>query len=134
VTGRRHAAFAGLAELARLVLEAELSALRGRREALARTEARLADLSTAVERQAAIVAQDLEAPVAGPVHARWGAWVEVRRIELNLRLARGRAEAEAARQTARDAFGRAEALRRAAECEALKARKSALARARRGGG
>ncbi|MCX7646888.1 MAG: hypothetical protein N2Z62_16530 [Rhodobacteraceae bacterium] len=134
MTGRDLAALRGLAGLARLVLDSELVALRRRQEALARTQARLADLATAVERQAAIVAQDLEAPVAGPVHARWGAWVEVRRIELNRQLAVERAEAEAARQAARDAFGRAEALRGMLEAETKAARKAALERARRRGG
>lgn len=122
-----------LAALARLVFEVELAALRARQDAVARTEARLADLDAAATRQAQIVAEALEAPVAGAVHGRWGAWAEVQRMELNRRLAQQRAEADACLQSARDAFGRCDAIRGALAAEVSRARQAARARCRRGG-
>lgn len=130
MSGRRIEA---LQALARMALDAELVALRTAREAQGLTEARLDALRVAAARQAAVAAQELEVPVAGPVLARWGAWAEVRRIDLNARLARERAEAEARRQEALDAFGRTEALRLAARRAAEAGRLAARRRAGRGG-
>ena len=129
---RRIAALAGLA---RLRLDADLARLRAATEAAGRTEARITGLTVAAARQAEIAAQDLEAPVAGQVLSRWGVWAEVRRIELNSRLAQERAEIEARRQATLAAFGRTEALRLAVRRAAEAERREALRRARhRGGG
>jgi hypothetical protein len=134
MSGEGSRLIAALAGLARMKLDADLARLRAATEAAGRTEARINGLTAAAARQAEIAAQDLEAPVAGQVLARWGAWAEVRRIELNSRLAQERAEIEARRQATLGAFGRTEALRLAGKRVAEAERREALRRARQRGG
>jgi hypothetical protein len=134
MSGTASRRIAALADLARLKLDADLARLRAAADAAGRTEARIEGLTVAASRQAEIVARDLEAPIAGQVLARWGAWAEVRRIELNARLAQDRAEVEARRQETLGSFGRTEALRLAGKRVADAERRGALRRDRQGRG
>ncbi len=102
---------AALTRIARALLEAELAELRARGAAAEASRGRIAALDAGVARQHAVIAAELEAPVAGPVLDRWGGWADRRRAELNAGLARELAALEAQRQAAATAFGRTEALR-----------------------
>lgn len=121
-----------LSRIAGALLDAELARLRARGAQAEATRGRIAALDAAVTRQHAVIAAELEAPVAGPVLDRWGGWADRRRAELNAGLARELAALEAQRQAAAAAFGRAEALRLIAESNAAEARRKA--RRARGGG
>lgn len=96
---------AGLGDLARLVLERRLSILReaALRRDLSRTQ--LAALSLEPGQT------DLPPVQAGQVAFRYQLWADTRRAELNILLSRQTAEWLAAKEEAKAAFGRAEALR-----------------------
>lgn len=96
---------AALQELARLLLDHRLSALRsaaGRRE---QSRIQIAAIDKAAE------PVDLPPIAAGQVALRYQLWADVRRSELNTVMARQTAEWMEAREDARHAFSRAEALR-----------------------
>jgi hypothetical protein len=114
-----------LARIAGAVLDAELAELRARGAAAEAARGRIASLDAAVARQHAVIAAELEAPVAGPVLDRWGGWADRRRAELNAALTRELAALEAQRQAAAQAFGRAEALRLVAARTEAEARRKA---------
>jgi len=114
-----------LGEIAAALLEAERARLRAAGALRARAEAKVADLDAAVARQHAVIAAELEAPVAGRVLDRWGGWADRRRSVLTLNLARERAAWEQQRQATLWAFGRAEALKRLAAETAAEARRKA---------
>lgn len=115
------------------LLDAELARLRAQGTTVAALRAEIARLDAAVARQHAVIAAEIEAPVAGAVLDRWGGWADRRRAELNTRLARELAALEARRAAASRAFGRAEALRRIAEKAAVEARLKARRAAGRSG-
>ncbi|MCU0826420.1 MAG: hypothetical protein MUE52_03205 [Tabrizicola sp.] len=94
-----------LQDLAALVRDHQLAQLR---DAAARCEQSKMQIS-ALEREPADVGTDLVA--AGLIELRYQAWADVRRSELNAVLARQTADWLAAREEARTAFGRSEALR-----------------------
>ena len=101
-------------EIARLVLDHRLSVLR---EAAARR-----DLSEAQIAALALGAGPTDLPPlqAGQVGFRYQIWADVRRAELNSLLSRQTADWLAARDEAKLAFGRADALRRVAERVAMR--------------
>jgi hypothetical protein len=101
----RRSDIAGLEGLARLLLDHRLSRLR---EAAARREQSRMQIE-AVDRAAAPA--ELPPVAAGQVQLRYQLWADVRRSELNALLARQTVEWMAARDEARSAFGRTEALR-----------------------
>lgn len=118
-----------LRHVAGLRLDAALAALRQAVAAADALAGRIAELDTAIARQHDLIAREMEAPVAGPVLDRWGAWAARERARLNGSLALARAEVDRQRLVAAEAFGRAEALRLIEAAEAQAARR--LARRRR---
>ncbi len=122
---------AALARLAVAAKEAEEVRLRAAGARRAVIEAKIAGLDAAVARQNAVIAAELEAPVAGPVLDRWGGWADRHRMALNTELARERAACEAQRIATLRAFGRAEALARVRADAATEARRDARRRDRR---
>jgi hypothetical protein len=96
---------AGLNDLSRLVLDHRLSILR---EAAVRRDQSLAQIA-ALSLQAGPT--DLPPVEAGQVAFRYQLWADARRAELNSLLSRQTADWLAAREEAKLAFGRAEALR-----------------------
>ena len=94
-----------LQDLAQLLLDHRLSHLR--QAAYRREQSRMQIIALEVADEPA----DLSPVTAGPVALRYQLWADVRRSELNTVLARQTAEWMAAREEARLAFGRAEALR-----------------------
>lgn len=93
-----------LQKLSRLVLDHRLSDLRASHERLEQSRRQIA----ALDRDAAPA--DLPTVAAGQVALRYQLWADVRRSELNIVMARQTAAWLAARDEARHAFGRAEAL------------------------
>jgi hypothetical protein len=123
-----------LADLAHMVLEAEQMRLRQASERRRAAESRIEALDAAVARQHAVIAAELDAPVAGLVLDQWGAWAGRRRMALNTALAREHVSWEEQRQATFAAFGRAEALRRLrAKAEAEARRKLRRATLKTGG-
>ena len=102
---------ARLAELAALVSDAELARLAAAQAAVAQTGERLSVLKPA------LVGSDsaLSAVALAGVHLRYERWAEARRQEINRQLARDMAQMIKARESARQAFGRAAVLRAMAE-------------------
>jgi hypothetical protein len=100
---------ASLQALARLVLDHRLSQLR--LAAIRREQSRqqIAALEVSPE------PTDLGLAATGQVALRYQTWADSRRTELNTVLARQTAECLAAREEARQAFGKTEALRGIAE-------------------
>ena len=95
-----------LVEISQLMLDQKLAALTRAASAREESKARLAELSQPpAETDLPLAA----AAQAGLLYARWA---EARRAEINLTLARQTAEWIEARDAARQAFGRADALRR----------------------
>jgi hypothetical protein len=115
---------ARLAGLSRLLEARKEAALLALREAEARAAAIEAGLAALVDPAAGAI--DPEAPItAAQVAARWQAWRDARRRVLNVELAQARVAAAAARDAARQAFGREQvgaALARQAEEARRKAR------------
>lgn len=96
---------AALQGLARLVLDHRLSQLRQAADRKDQSRMQISALETTLE------TPDLSPVAAGLVALRYQLWADVRRSELNTVLARQTAEWLAAREEARHAFGRSEALR-----------------------
>jgi hypothetical protein len=94
--------------LARLILDHRLNALR------AAADRREQSLMQVAALDATPGAADLSPVAAGQVALRYQLWADARRSELNMVLARQTADWMAARDEARRAFGRAEALREVA--------------------
>lgn len=96
---------ARLSRLAQMVLDRDLARLAAAARAKAASEANLADLAKPQDTSGL-------APVAAH-HAelRWQKWADARRMEINIQLARQTAEWLNARQSARTALARSEALR-----------------------
>lgn len=95
-----------LVEISQLMLDQKLAALTRAASAREESKARLAGLSQPpAETDLPLAA----AAQAGLLYARWA---EARRAEINMTLARQTAEWIEARDAARQAFGRADALRR----------------------
>ena len=97
-----------LAALAQMVSQARLAELERAARARAESRARLDALNRPLPEGADPLAM-------APVALRYNRWAEARRREINLTLARQTAAWLDALDVARDAFGRAEALRRLAE-------------------
>ncbi len=97
--------FAALQGLARLLLDHRLSRLRQAVDRCDQTRMQIAALDRPAE------PDGLELAPSAQVSLRYQHWADVRRSELNTVLARQTAEWLAAREDARHAFGRAEALR-----------------------
>jgi hypothetical protein len=95
-----------LVEISRLMLDHKLAALTRAVSAREESKARLAGLSRPPA--------ETDLPLAAAAQARvlYERWAEARRAEINLTLARQTAEWIEARDAARQAFGRADALRR----------------------
>jgi hypothetical protein len=91
--------------VARLILDHRLTALRAAADRREQSRMKVA----ALDRTA--VPADLPPIAAGQVALRYELWADARRSELNMVLARQTADWMAARDEAREAFGRAEALR-----------------------
>ncbi|GHE01796.1 hypothetical protein U879_15930 [Defluviimonas sp. 20V17] len=98
-----------LHRLARMALEVDLAELRA---AARRKEASLAALETLS--QPAQATSDLSPVAVGLAALRYQRWADLRRAELNTRLAKQTAEWMEARDKAAHAFGRTEALSRLA--------------------
>ncbi len=96
-----------LGELADLIFEMRLSRLETAARAKSESEALLRGLDQPAASEEGLIAT--AAAVAGLAYQRWA---ERRRSEINLQLARQTAEWHEAREGAREAFGRTEALRR----------------------
>jgi hypothetical protein len=101
---------ARLETLAALVRDHRLASLRAAAAQCEQSRMQIAALAREETPDA-----DLPAVAASLVALRYQAWADVRRGELNTVLARQTALFLAARDEARSAFGRAEALRRIAE-------------------
>jgi hypothetical protein len=114
-----------LRQIAAAFLDAELARLRAARAKADRIAAKIADHDAAGLRQQEAIAAELEAPVAGPVYDRWGAWAGRHRAALNIEFAQALAALETQKHGALTAFGRAEALRRIAEAQAAAVRQKA---------
>lgn len=126
-------ALAALRRIAETVLEAErarLAAAQARGKAAADA---IDALDAAVRRQADVTAAELEAPVAGHVVDRFGAWAERRRAALNTTLAQERVRVETQRLATTEAFARAEALRRIEAASMHRAAQASRRRASRRG-
>jgi hypothetical protein len=95
----------GLHELARLVLDHRLSVLREVADRRDQSKAQIAALNLDPG------SSDLAPAQAGQVAFRYQLWADVRRAELNSLLSRQTAEWLAARDEARVALGRTDALR-----------------------
>ncbi len=95
-----------LVEISRLMLDHRLAALTRAAAAREESKARLAGLSQPPG------TTDLPLAVAAQAGLLYERWAEARRAEINLTLARQTAEWIEARDAARQAFGRADALRR----------------------
>lgn len=95
-----------LVEISRLMLEYKLAALTRAAAVREESRARLAGLSRPPAET------DLPLPAAAQAGLLYERWAEARRAEINLTLARQTAEWIEARDAARQAFGRADALRR----------------------
>lgn len=100
---------ARLAELAGMIRDLRLADLERAGRARAESRARLAGLALAP------CTPDLGAIAAARAEVRYQAWAEARRAEINLTLARQTAEWIEVQETARRAFGRAQALQRLAD-------------------
>jgi hypothetical protein len=87
-----------------LLLDHRLSGLRAAADRREKSRMQIAALDMAAE------PADLPTVAAGQVALRYQLWADVRRSELNTVLARQTAEWLTARDEARQAFGRAEAL------------------------
>jgi hypothetical protein len=98
-----------LVTVSQLLLDLKLAELSRTTQACAESRERLAGLAAPVP--------DSDLPVAAMAQAAllYDRWAEARRAEINLKLARQTVEWIEARNQARQAFGRAEALRRLAE-------------------
>lgn len=94
-----------LRALAELTLDHRLSRMRAAKLALDRSQAQLADINAA--------AAPAELPLVAAARAEWTyqRWAELRRSELNLVIARQKADCLDAREAAKTAFGRLQALR-----------------------
>ncbi len=95
-----------LLDISRLMLEHRLAELTRAAAAREESKARLAGLSQPS------AGTDLPLAVAAQASLLYERWAEARRAEINLTLARQTAEWIEARDAARQAFGRADALRR----------------------
>ncbi len=91
-----------------LILDLKLAELRRASRARDESRARLADL------EAAPVETDLPLTVSAQAGLLYERWAEARRAEINLTLARQTATWIDARTAARNAFGRAQVLRKLA--------------------
>ena len=98
-----------LVDISRLMLDHRLAALTRAAAAREESKARLAGLSQPSAET------DLPLAVAAQASLLYERWAEARRAEINLTLARQTAEWIEARDAARRAFGRADALRRLSE-------------------
>ncbi len=101
-----------LKRIAEAIHIADNARLKRAAEDVATIEQTLARLQSARDRQDHLVTLGFEAAVTGSVHASWEIWAEGRKSELNLDLARARAEADRCRTAAAMSFGRLEALGR----------------------
>jgi hypothetical protein len=101
----RRAKLEPLLAVSGLILDARLSTLDRAARACNDSRARLADLARPSD------SAELPLTVAAQAALRYERWAEARRAEINLTLARQTAEWLTARDEARLAFGRAEALR-----------------------
>ncbi len=95
-----------LIAVAGLLLDARLAEMRRIQRLREESRARLADLA------AAPAENGLPPVIAAQTALRYACWADLRRAEINMALARQTAEWLAAREAARLAFGRAEALQR----------------------
>ena len=103
------ARMAGLADVAGVILEARLADLRAANALREATQARIA----ALERRTAPPTDPEMSPVSlARNDLLYDRWVESRRVELNLRLARETAAWHEERARAATALGRTDALRR----------------------
>ena len=95
-----------LVEISRLILDHKLAALTRAATAREESKAHLAGLARPLA--------DTDLPLAAAAQAGllYERWAEARRAEINLTLARQTAEWIEARDAARQAFGRADALQR----------------------
>lgn len=98
-----------LVEISRLMLDHKLAALTQATSARDESRARLAGLALPPAQT------DLPLAAAAQAGLLYERWAEARRAEINLTLARQTAEWIEARDAARQAFGRADALRRLSE-------------------
>ena len=98
-----------LVGISQLILDAALADLRRAADARDESLARLCDLAT--------VPCPTDLPLAAVAQADllYARWADARRAEINLTLARQTADWLGARDAARRAFGRADALRKLAE-------------------
>lgn len=97
---------AKLSQISQLLLDSRLATLRIAARACRESEERLAGLSVADAEPGAL--PEIAALRAALNYQRWA---DVRRAEINLVLARQTAAMIEAREAAREAFGRAEAMR-----------------------
>ena len=95
-----------LVEISQLMLDHKLAALTRAAAAREESRTRLAGLSRP------LAETDLPLAAAAQAGLLYERWAEARRAEINLTLARQTAEWIEARDAARQAFGRADALRR----------------------
>lgn len=95
-----------LVEISQLMLDHKLAALTRAAAAREESRTRLAGLSRP------LAETDLPLSAAAQAGLLYERWAEARRAEINLTLARQTAEWIEARDAARQAFGRADALRR----------------------
>ena len=110
----KHDQLRRLQQVASLMFDSRLAQLKTTARAMQETRDHLANLATAPEESTAMP------PIAMAVAAlRYYRWTDVRRADLNLTLARQTADWLNAREAARAAFGKTQAL------EAVKARISA---------
>jgi len=98
-----------LVEISRLMLDHKLAALTRATSARDESRARLAGLALPPAQT------DLPLAAAAQAGLLYERWAEARRAEINLTLARQTGEWIEARDAARQAFGRADALRRLSE-------------------
>jgi hypothetical protein len=101
----RSSDIAALQGLARLLLDHRLTQLRQASERREQSRMQIAALDVPS------ASSDLDLAAAGQVSLCYQLWADVRRTELNMVLARQTADWIAAREDARDAFGKTEALR-----------------------
>ena len=97
-----------LAELADVLLDHRLALLRQTADAKLHSERALEGLATEEKAQP----QDMVGASAALASLAYARWADARRAEINLVLARQTHEWLDARESARNAFGRAEALRK----------------------
>lgn len=117
-----------LEKLSALIFEAEQTKLTNITACCNLTKSKIDDLDTAVRRQNDVIASELEAPIAGHVLDRWGAWAEIQRINLNTELAQQNVVLEEQRQKTLVAFGRSEALKTLQEKNRVQTRMKARRR------